>query len=110
MSNDKVGKPIYPQDIDRVLGKRFFSGTQIASQTNLTPKQKEATISFLLSQGLIDSWLAPKCPACEYTWPICQEEDDIPAKIECPLCNEEFSQKEASFYEIFKMLKDPSNL
>jgi len=110
MSKDTVGKPIYPQDIDRVLGKRYFSGTQIASQTNLTPKQKEATISFLLGQGLIESWLAPKCPFCEYTWPVCQDEDDIPAKIECPLCNEGFTAKEASFYEIFKMIKDPSDI
>lgn len=108
-NSDKVGKAIYPKDLDRVLGKRFFS-SQFLGQSGINSEQKEATLRYLIGREFIEPWLAPKCPHCEYTWPLCQEEKDIGAKIECPVCNEVFSPKEASFYEIYRVIKDPSDL
>jgi len=105
---DTVGKAIFPADLPRVLGLRFFSKTQIAEKVDLKSSEAEAVISCLLSMRFIEAWEAVRCPDCGYMWPsvkASEEEDDtqVPGSLCCPICNEDFSPKWV--YRVYKMLK-----
>lgn len=104
---DRVFKPIFPKDLDRVLGVRYFSATQIAEKSGLTEDQKNATVKYLLRNDFIELWYAVKCPSCTYMWPLTPDEKKIPKKIFCPMCNDTFGQKEGTYYEVYHMLREP---
>ena len=106
---DKVGVPIWPMSLNRVLGLRFFSATQLAQGSNLNTDDAKNVIDSLLEMGVIQPWLAPKCPKCSYIWAEYLGEDDYKPKTTCPVCNHTSKTDEMTFYHVYEMLEPPED-
>ena len=106
-AEDWVAKPIFPRNLNRILGIQFTSASQLAERVGITIEQSRTALKYLLSVGYVEPWIAPKCNNCDYIWPLCKEdeEDQIP-KEDCPICNHPITAKTV-FYTIYKMLKEP---
>jgi len=103
----EVGKPIYPKDLERVLGNGFFTSIQIAKLYEVDRKAIDSTLYVLCDKGYLEEWGAPKCLHCNYVWPeFGPGEYDYPKIVECPLCNKESPIKETTVYEVFKVIKN----
>lgn len=101
---DIVGRPILPTNLDRVLGKKFVSESQLRENAGLTKHQSNKSIGVLIERGLLQKWVAPKCLACAYVWPEYPSEDDIEEEIFCPLCNETTPSEFITFYDVYKVM------
>ena len=102
--DDRVGHAIYPHQLDRVLGKRFTSVSQIARRSGITIEQGKAAAEYLLKVGMLQPWLAPKCSHCTYTWPAFLGEDDITETVMCPMCNEVLDTDDVNMFEVYEMI------
>jgi hypothetical protein len=102
----KVGKPIYPKDLDRVIGNRFFTAVQVSSKFGISQEFLDSCLQILCEQGYLEEWGAPECSSCTFIWPEFSPEDhSYPKKLECPLCNYSFRTEGTIVYEVFKVIK-----
>lgn len=101
MSENKVGKAIYPGDLYRVLGHKFVSASALRKKTNLDKEQTDKVIQVLIEQELLEYWLASECLYCKYVWPLCQRIEDITEEVFCPMCNETTPAEYIQFYRVY---------
>ena len=102
----KVGKPIYPRDLGRVLGNGFFTAVQVVKKFDISQGSMDSCLEVLCEQNYLEEWGGPKCPSCTFIWPEFGPNDyDYPKKLECPLCNSTFCLGETTVYEVFKVIR-----
>jgi predicted Zn-ribbon and HTH transcriptional regulator len=106
---DHIGRAIWPQSLNRVLGIRFFSKTQMADASGLDLEVAERLIQTLLEMGVAQPWLAPKCPKCGYVWAEYLGEDDLHPTTKCPLCNHEEETETMQFFHVYEMIGTPDD-
>jgi hypothetical protein len=105
--DDQIARPIYPQNLDRVLGIRFTSASQLAGRVGISIEEAKRSIDFLMSIHYVEPWLAPKCENCGYVWPLCKEsEEDRAPDEDCPICNHPLSEK-TTLYTVYLLLREP---
>jgi len=105
--DDHIAKPIYPQNLDRVLGIRFTSASQLADVVGISLVEAKRSIDFLISIHYIEPWIAPKCEKCGYAWPLCTESEETQAPEEdCPICNHPLSET-TELYTVYRLPKKP---
>lgn len=106
MYSEFLGLPIYPNNLNRVLGINFFTVSQFMKNTHMTRTQVESAVQDMLHSGVLEEWLASECTECKYVWPEVPNNDTSkPKTIICPICNTRIDPVEVQFYQAYKLLK-----
>lgn len=102
----QAGKAIWPADVERVLGIHYFSASQLMRSTSLEKEQLTLAIEVLVETGVLEQWLAPECPECQYVWPQALNSEMRPPQTICPVCNHQERTQDLKYYQVYK--RNPS--